>query len=180
MRVLGMFALLVSVVVLIYYIATQKPFWGVADVPEVGVTTPLDTQEGRQQNQEGAANIPDVALEWKFVSIEDGVGDVMNPQTDVAVSFAYERGGKERRSGPHRLGSFTGSCNSYPESIMGEGYPGAAGYALCWFAGFGEELSAVVSESSITLYKRAVDEGSAEVSGNVGEWQKLFPVPLDS
>lgn len=180
MRILGVFAVLVGVSLLVYYIVVYKPFSTIAEHPDMVALSPAGGAPVPVDENAGNERIPEVMLEWKFIPIEDGVSDVMNPQTDVAVSFEYERAGKVRHSGPHRLGVFTGSCNSYPESISGEGYPGAAGYALCWFAGFGEEVAIVPGESGITIYKRGVDEGSGEVSGEVGLWQKLFIVPLDS
>lgn len=116
---------------------------------------------------------------WEFKSIEDGVSDVMNPQSDVAVSFDVRSDkGNTYTKGPFRIGAFTGSCAEQPQPYAGKDIPGATQYALCWFAGGGTELAIVPEGDSVSIVSRDVSEGSAEISAEAGDPSTVLIVDL--
>lgn len=120
-----------------------------------------------------------VRATWEFREIEDGVSDMMNPQTDVAVTFEITPStGAPYTKGPFRIGAFTGSCAEQTQGFSGKAVPGAVQYALCWFAGGGTELAVVPQGSQVSIFNRDVSEGSAEVDSGVSEATTMLTADL--
>lgn len=109
---------------------------------------------------------------WDFRFIEDGVSDLLAPQTDVGISFVSVVDGDPVTVGPYRLGSFDGSCAEQPLQS------GEIGAALCWFAGFGTRIQASVAENSIVVTRTDIEEGTAEIVSVLQEPHTMLTVPL--
>lgn len=119
---------------------------------------------------EVAETLIDVQPIWEFRFIEDGVSDVMNPQTDVSLSFKV--GSDARTEGPYRLGSVTGSCS---EQTPGEE---EIAHALCWFAGFGTAFSVVQEGREVRVLRAEIEEGTGEFTPPPAEYGTILTVTL--
>ncbi len=172
MKVMGAFVMLVVLALGVYFfmngglaaLTPQAPaVQPVVITPEAQPATPTYT----------------VRATWEFREIEDGVSDMMNPQTDAAVLFEVTPNtGVPYTKGPFRLGAFTGSCAEQSQGFAGKEVAGATQYALCWFAGGGTELSVVPQGGQVSLFSRDVSEGSPEVEAIPSEPTTVLTVDL--
>lgn len=140
------------------------------------IPTAQNGEPSREPSPEGQPVIQESQKEivtvWDFRFIEDGVSDLLAPQTDVGVSFVRIVNGEEVTVGPYRLGSFDGSCAE--QSLQS----GEIGDALCWFAGFGTRIQASVVENTIVVTRTDIEEGTAEMAPLPQEPHTILTVPL--
>lgn len=158
-------ALAIFVVVAVYAIFQM----GLFDTPVQAEKNEWPKEIVPGEESPGSEQLPiSVETLWDFRFIEDGVSDVMVPQTDVGISF--REGGVVE--GPYRLGSFTGSCSEQTPS------GGEIAHALCWYAGFGTEFSVVQEGRAVHVLSAEVEEGTPEYTPPPTEYSTILSITL--
>lgn len=103
-------------------------------------------------------------LEWRTLSEpEDTDG---TPQTRVVLLAD----GRE-----YDAGVYPGSCHS-DDPASEHPLPYEKSYIVCWWAGGGYELGVFQEGNAYVLKRGELDEGTAEMAGFRGNFQKLFVI----
>jgi hypothetical protein len=103
----------------------------------------------------------DDRFSWSFDSLGEDP-ETFAPKTSVRL---------HKGSKAYDVGTYSGSCTDVQDAELEDNQTMGA---LCWWAGFGDEVGVFRENGGHVLKHREIEEGTAESAGFIGQWKVLF------